>query len=85
MNQLLRLPLLKYTQTEEKNTYDKEIIIIIIIIIIKTVPSSLPKNKKGLLQISHRNSQGIGAVNCCHKDLHPTGRSYPRFSSFLCK
>ena len=54
MNQLLRLPLLKYTQTEEKNTYDKEIIIIIIIIIIKTVPSSLPKTKKGLLQIPTR-------------------------------
>ena len=34
---------------------------------------------------SHRNSQGIGAVNCCHKDLHPRGRSCPRFSSFLCK
>ena len=31
----------------------------------------------------HSNSQGIGAVNCCRKDLHPRGRSYPRFSSFF--
>ena len=33
----------------------------------------------------HGNSEGIGAVNCCHLNLHPSRRSYPRFSSFLCK
>ena len=31
------------------------------------------------------NSQGIAAVNCFRKDLHPSGRSCPRFSSFICK
>ena len=31
------------------------------------------------------NRGGIGAVNCYHKDLHPRGRSCPRFCSFLCK
>ena len=42
MNQLLRLPLLKYTH-RKKNTYVKEKIIIIKG---KTVPPSIPKKKK---------------------------------------
>ena len=28
------------------------------------------------------DSQGIGAINCCRKDLHPRGRSYPRLLFF---
>ena len=47
------------------------------------------QEKKDPYNISHggpqRDSQGIGAINCCRKDLHPRGRSYPRFSSFLWK
>ena len=31
------------------------------------------------------NSQGIGAVNCCRKDLHPSGCRDPRSTSLLCK
>ena len=87
MNQLLRLPLLKYTHTPRKNRYVKKKKQIKG----KAVPSSPPSPKKkkdpyntpdgGL----HSNSQGIGAVNCCRKDLHPRGCMYPRFSSFLCK
>ena len=55
----------------------------------KPVPPSLPKKKKDSYNTPdggpHGNSQGIRAVNCCRKDLHPRRRSYPRFSSFLCK
>ena len=50
----------------------------------KTVPPSLSKKKKDSYNTPD-NSQGIGAINCCRKDLHPICRSYPRFSSFLCK
>ena len=31
------------------------------------------------------NSQGIGAINCCRKDLHTKGCRDPRSTSFLCK
>ena len=55
----------------------------------KAVPPSLPKKKKDSYNTpdggSYGNSQGIGAVNFCRKDLSPRGRSCPRFSSFLCK
>ena len=54
----------------------------------KTAPPSLPKKKDSYNTPDgspHGNSQGIGAVNCCRKDLHPRYCSYPRFSSFLCK
>ena len=55
----------------------------------KPVPPSLPKKKKDSYNTPdggpHGNSQGIRAVNCCRKDLHPRRRSYPRFSSFLYK
>ena len=83
INQLLRLPLLKYTHTEKKYIcYKKQIKR-------KAVPSSLPKKKKDPYNTPdggpHGNSQGIGALNCCRKDLHPRGCRYPRFSSFLCK
>ena len=85
MNQLLRLTLLKYTHTEKKHMLKK----IIIIIKRKTVPPFLAKKRKDSYNTPdggpHGNSQGIGAVNCCRKDLHPRCRSYPRFSSFLCK
>ena len=54
----------------------------------KTVPTSLSKKKKDSYNTPdggpHGNTQGIGAVNCCCKDLHPRGRSYPSFSPFLC-
>ena len=84
MNQLLRLPLLKYTHTEQKIHMSKKtkIIIITIIIIIKrkTVSSSLPKKKRSPRQQSKNRS-----LHCCRKDLHPRDRSYPTFSSFLCK
>ena len=55
----------------------------------KAAPSSLPKKKEDPYNIPdggpYGDSQGIGAVNCCRKDLHPRGCRYPRFSSFLCK
>ena len=85
MNQLLILPLLKYTHTEKKihmlkkNKQVKR----------KAVPCSLPKKKRDPYNTPdggpHSSSQGIGAINCCWKDLHPRGRRHPRFSSFLCK
>ena len=93
MNQLLRLPLLKYTHThththtyiyiytyiKEKNNNNKK----------KDNTTLPPQEKKDSYNIPdggpHGNGQGIGAVNCCRKDLHPRCRSYPRFSSFLCK
>ena len=90
MNQLLRLPLLKYTHPHRKKnqTYvkkknkTKQIKR-------KAAPSSLPKKKEDPYNIPdggpYGDSQGIGAVNCCRKDLHPRGCRYPRFSSFLCK
>ena len=60
-----------------------------IIIKRKTVPPSLPKKKNDSCNTPdggpYGNSQGIGAGNCCCKDIHPRCRSYPRFSSFLCK
>ena len=34
---------------------------------------------------SHGNSQGIGAVNCCCKDLRSRGCRDPTFTSYLCK
>ena len=46
MNQLLRLPLLKYTHSEKRNTYVKEKREKVIIIKRKTVPSSLSKKKR---------------------------------------
>ena len=84
MNQLLRLPLLKYTHTEKKKRMLKKKQIKR-----KAVPSSLPKKKEDPYDSSdggpYGNSQGIGAVNCCRKDLHFRGCRYPRFSSLLCK
>ena len=93
MNQILRLPVLKYTHREKKNKLkikqkqktkqknpQKN----------KTTPSSLPKKKKrGQPQHPRRSSlrqqSRNRAVNCCRKDPHPRGCRYPRFSSFLCK
>ena len=66
MNQLLRLPLLKYTHTHTHR---------------HTHTHTHTQTHKH----THTQTQGIGAVNCCRKDLHPRRRSYPRFSSFLCK
>ena len=55
----------------------------------KAVQPSFPKKKKDFYYTpdrgSHGNSQRIGAVNCCRKDLHPRHCSCPSFSSFLCK
>ena len=39
------------------------------------------QEKKDPYNIPHRG-QGIGAINCCCKDLHPRDRSYPRFLLF---
>ena len=81
MNQLLRLPLLKYTHTEKKIHVLKKNKIKR-----KALPSSFPKKKKDPYNTPdgghHGNSQGIGAVNCCSKDLHPRGCRYPRFCYF---
>ena len=102
MNQLLRLPSLKYTHTHthththaHTHTERKNIYIYIYIKEKKhkkkkkdstTLP---PQEKKDSYNTPdggpHGNSQGIGTANCCCKDLHPRCRSYPRFSSFLCK
>ena len=83
MNQLLRLPLLKYTHTEKKSYVKKKKRKR------KAVPCSLPKKKEDPYNAPdggpYGNSQGTGAVNCCRKDLHPRGCRHPRFSSFLCK
>ena len=55
----------------------------------KTVPSSLPKKKKDPCNTQGGGPRGsshkIEVVSYCHRDLQPRGRSYPRFSSFLCK
>ena len=92
MNQILRLPVLKYThrkkkqvknkttkQTKQTKNPPKN----------KTAPSSLPKKKRGQPQhlrwSSLRQQSRNRTVNCCHKDPHPRGCRYPRFSSFLCK
>ena len=79
LNQLLRLRLLKYTHTHNIYKY----------IYIHIAQPSLPKKQKDFYNNPdggpHGNSQGIGAVNSCRKDLHPRDPSYPRFSSFLCK
>ena len=49
----------------------------------------LPQEKKHPYNTAdggnHGNSQGIGAVNCCRKDLHSREFRDPRFSAFLCK
>ena len=80
--------MLKKTNNNNNNNNNKKIIIKIIIKI-KKVPSSLPKKKKYSYNTPdggpHGNSQGIGAVIFCRKDLHHRGCSYPRFYSFLCK
>ena len=84
MNQLL-----KYTHTQNIYTYNKEKKGKNNNNKKKAVLPSLPKKKKDPYNTSdggsHGNSQRIGAVNCCRKDLHPRGRSCPSFSSFLCK
>ena len=46
------------------------------IIIKKAIPNSLPKEKVPLQHLTsdgdpHKYSQGIGALNCCLKNLHP--------------
>ena len=90
MNQLLRLPLLKYThrkkirmlkknkQTNKSNNNKKENSTIL-----------PPQEKIGLLQHPRQRSPWQQSRNksrhSCRKDLHPRGHSYPRFSSFLCK
>ena len=55
----------------------------------KSVPSSLPKKKKHHYNTPdgglHGNSQGMGAVNCCEKELHPRDCRYTRFYSILYK
>ena len=50
MNQLLRLPLLKYTHTEKNNTFDKKKQIKR-----KAVPASLPKEKAPLQHPKQRS------------------------------
>ena len=53
----------------------------------KAIPTSLPRNKYPYNTPdggSNSNSQGIGAVNCCCKDLHTRGCRDPRSTS-LCK
>ena len=96
MNQLLLLPFLKYTHTKyiyiytynKENKKEKKKKKIIIIKRRQYHPLSLRKKKDSYNTPdggSHGNSQGIGAVNCCRKVLHPRGRTCPRFSSFLCK
>ena len=95
MNQLLPLLFLKYTHTKyiyihiiKKTKRKKKRKKIIIIKRRQYHPPSLRKKKDSYStpdEGSHGNSQGIGAVNCCRKDLHPRGRTCPRFSSFLCK
>ena len=95
MNQLLRLPLLKYTHTQKKKRKEKTYVKknnnkqTKNKIKRKAVPSSLPKKKEDPYNIPdggpYGASQGIGAINCCRKDLHHRGCRYPRFSSFLCK
>ena len=73
MNQLLRLPLLKYTRTEK--IYMWKIRTKIIIIKRKTVPSSLPRKKKDSYNTPdggpHGNSQGIRAVTVVAKTSTP--------------
>ena len=86
INQSLRLLLLKYThtRTEKNNTYIKKKQIKR-----KAVPSSFPNKKNDPYNTPNGgpngNNEGIGAVNCCHKEHHPRGCRYSRFSSFLCK
>ena len=64
MNQLLRLPLLKYTHTRKKKHVKKKNQIKR-----RAAPSSLPKKKEDLYNIPdvgpYGISQGIGVVNCC--------------------
>ena len=71
INQLLRLPLLKHTHmhTHKITTI---IIIIIIIIIKRQYQAPFPSNKHPYNTPDRGpkgNSQGIGAVKCCRKDL----------------
>ena len=87
MNQLLRLPLLKYTHRKKMHMFKKKKQKKIIIIKRKTVSSSVPKIKKDFYHTPdggpHGNSQGIGAVTVV------TNTSTPEivaiYSSFLCK
>ena len=78
-----------HTHTHKENIYIYTYVKEKKIIKRKTVPPSLPKKKKDSYNTPdggpHGSCQGIGAVNCCRKDLHPRCRSYPRFSPFLCK
>ena len=94
MNQILRLPVLKYTQRKKKKNKlkikqkqkNKT----------KKTPQETkqhhppsPRKKRGQPQHPRRSSlrqqSRNRAVNCCRKDSHPRGCRYPRFSSFLCK
>ena len=95
MNQLLRLPLLKdththtHTQNKQHTLKKKKKVKKNKQIKRKSALSSLPKKNEDPCNAPDRgpysNSQGIVAVNCCRKDIHPRGCRYPRFSSFLCK
>ena len=54
----------------------------------KAVPTSLLEEKypyNTSERDPHGNSQGIGAVNCCRKDLYPRGCRDPTSTSYLCK
>ena len=104
-NRLLRLSLLKHTNTQRHTKRNNNkiiilIIIIIIIIIIKIIiimiiiiikrqyqPPSPRKKHPYNTPVGglHSNRQGIGAVNCYRKDLHPRGCRNARSISFLCK
>ena len=92
MNQILRLPVLKYTHREKKQVKNKT----------KTKNKTkkppkkqnstiLPPQEKKRGQPQHprrsslRQQSRNRAVNCCRKDPHPRGCRYPRVSSFLCK
>ena len=81
INQLLRLPLLKHTHphthTDRKKKKWKR----------QYQPPS-PRKKHPYNTADgglHSSSQGIGAVSCCFKDLHPRGCRDSRSISFLCK
>ena len=73
-----------HTHTHKENIYIYTYVKEKKIIKRKTVPPSLPKKKKDSCNTldgrPHSNSQRIGAVNCCLKELYLRCRSYPRFS-----